>query len=73
MKTLLTLLSSLALSALRLPAHEQAPAATSPDTTPSKPAAQGTPSAKRTKTLGQKMVQQSNPTDTVLPHKVIKK
>ncbi|MFD1874301.1 hypothetical protein [Hymenobacter bucti] len=63
MKTLLTL----ALSALLFAAHGQTPA-TSPDKLT--PAA---PRAKPAKTLGQKMVQQSKPTDTVLPHKVIKK
>lgn len=68
MRTLLTL----PLSALLLAAHAQTPAATSHDNPP--PAKPTTAAgAKRPKTLGQKMVQQSKPTDTVLPHKVIKK
>jgi hypothetical protein len=67
MKSLLTLI----LSALLLTVHAQTPSATSHDNpTPAKPTSTG---VKRAKTLGQKMVQQSKPTDTVLPHKVIKK
>jgi hypothetical protein len=68
MRTFLTL----PLFALLLAAHAQTPAATSHDNpTPAKPTT--VPRAKPAKSLGQKMVQQSKPTDTVLPHKVIKK
>jgi hypothetical protein len=69
MRTLLTL----PLSALLLAAHAQTPAATSHDNpTPAKSTTTAA-GAKPAKSLGQKMVQQSKPTDTVLPHKVIKK
>ncbi|MBJ6142782.1 hypothetical protein [Hymenobacter sp. BT559] len=73
MKILLTLTSSLALSVLLLTAYAQAPATSHDNPTPAKSTAQGAPSAKTTKNLGHKMVQKSKPTDTVLPHKVIKK
>ena len=73
MKALPTLTSSLALSALLLTAHAQAPATSHDNPTPAKPTAQGAPSAKSTKTIGQKMVQKSKPTDTVIRQKAIKK
>jgi hypothetical protein len=73
MKTLPTLTGSLALSALLLTAYAQAPATSHDNPTPAKPTAKAAPGAKDSKTIGQKMVWKSKPTDTVLPHKVIKK
>jgi hypothetical protein len=59
MKTLPTLTSSLALSALLLTAQAQTPATSHDNPTPAKPT---TKAAKGSKTLGQKMVEKSKPT-----------
>ena len=64
MKPLRLLTSSLALSALLLTAHAQAPATSHDNPAPAKPTVRGVPGTKDSKTLGQKMVQKSKPTDS---------
>lgn len=66
MKALPALANSLALSALLLSAHAQAPATSHDNPTPATPTAKPKKEAKGeqdSKTLGQKMVQKSKPTD----------
>jgi hypothetical protein len=70
MKTLPTLIGCLALSALLLTAQAQAPATPHDNPTPAKPTtkmAKGTTGTKGSKSLGQKMVEKSKPTDMLLP------
>jgi hypothetical protein len=70
MKTLPTLTGGLALSALLLTTHAQAPATPHDNPTPAKPAAKmakGTTGAKSSKSIGQKMVEKSKPTDMLVP------
>lgn len=72
MKTLATLTSSLALSVLLLTAQAQAPATSHDNPKPAKPTTKATAHAQEGKNLGQKLVQKSKPTDTVIPRKVRK-
>jgi hypothetical protein len=69
MTALLVLANSLTLSALLLTAQAQAPAsATSQDNpTPAKPTTKGATGTKGNKTVGQKMVEKSKPTDMNMP------
>jgi hypothetical protein len=79
MKTLLPFASTLALSALLLTAQAQTPATSHDNPTPAKPttstktadhraaAYKGPKVVKDSKALGQKMVHNSKPTDTLVP------
>jgi hypothetical protein len=70
MKTLLTLVNSLAFLALVLTTHAQAPATSHDNPTPAKPTtkmAKGTTGAKGSQNVGQKMVEKSKPTDMYVP------
>lgn len=70
MKILLTLANSLALLALVLTTHAQAPATSHDNPTPAKPAptaVKGTPKIVGSKNLGRKMVEKSKPTDMMVP------
>lgn len=73
MNALPALAGTLALSVLLLGAHAQAPATPHDNPTPAKPTVKAAATTQGSKRLGQKMVQKSKPTDTVLPRKVIKK
>jgi hypothetical protein len=72
MKTLPILTGSLALSALLLTAQAQAPATSHDNPKPAKPTTKAAAGTKTDKAVGQKMVQKSKPTDTVIPRKVRK-
>jgi Spy/CpxP family protein refolding chaperone len=72
MKTLLTLTSGLALSALLLTAYAQAPATSHDNPTPAKPTIKGATSAGGSKNLGQKMIRKSKPTDSPVTVRPVK-
>ena len=67
MKSLPTFASSLALSALLLSAHAQAPATSHDNPTPATPSPKTAKSLKKGRNLGQKMVRKSKPTDSYIP------
>jgi hypothetical protein len=67
MKNLLTFATSLALSALVLTTHAQAPATSHDNPTPAKPTTKMAKGAKGSKNVGQKMVEKSKPTDMLVP------
>jgi hypothetical protein len=80
MKALLVLANNLALSALLLTAQAQTPATSHDNPTPATPTLKAAAATKSSKTIGQKMVQKSRPTDAILtrreellPQKVNKK
>jgi hypothetical protein len=67
MKALLAIANSLALSALLLTAQAQTPATPHDNSTPATPTTKMAKGAKGSKSIGQKMVAKSKPTDILVP------